>query len=67
MFSPEEINSILCGAIRGYAFLEELNLINDKIRIKNIYFGLKEKDPCIKITDSKLFPTSSNLDIVRNR
>ena len=31
----------MCGAIRGYASLEENKIPNDKVRLRNIYFGIK--------------------------
>ena len=32
--------------------------------MKNIYFGIKNKDPYIKVIDSKLFPTTNNIDCI---
>ena len=58
---------IIFGTVKGYAALEEQKIPNDKVRVKNIYFGLKDKDPYIKVIDSKLFPTKSNLECIRNR
>ena len=66
-FSADEINTIMIGAIRGYAALEEKKVANDKVRLRNIYFGIKDKSPITKIVDSKLFPTENNLTVVRNR
>ena len=60
-FSPDEMSMIIHGTVKGYAALEEQKIPNDKVRIRNIYFGLKEKDPFIKVVDSKLFPTKTNL------
>ena len=57
----------MAGAIRGYAALEERKIPNDKVRLRNIYFGIKDKSPITKIVDSKLFPTDNNLTIVRNK
>lgn len=57
----------MAGAIRGYAALEEHKIPNDKVRLKNIYFGIKEKAPITKIIDSKLFPTDNNLNAIKSK
>lgn len=48
------------GAVRGYALIEREGIANDKIRLKNMYFGLKDQVPILKVADSNLFPTKSN-------
>lgn len=37
------------------------------MRLKNIYFGIKDKSTNIKVIDSKLFPTDNNLTAVKNK
>lgn len=66
-FSADEINIIITGAIRGYSSLEGQQIPNDKVRLKNIYFGIKDKSTNIKVIDSKLFPTDNNINAVKNR
>ena len=57
----------MAGAIRGYAALEEQKIPNDKVRLRNIYFGIKDKSPITKIVDSRLFPTDNNLTTVKKK
>lgn len=59
-FTNEEINILICGALRGYAALEGHNIANTKVRLNNIYFGLAGGLPLPKVIDSKLFPTGTN-------
>jgi hypothetical protein len=59
-FSNEELSTILAGAVKGYASVEREGIPNDKVRLKNIYFGLKDQIPIVKIADSNLFPSKSN-------
>jgi hypothetical protein len=47
--------------------LEELKIPNEKVRLKNIYFGIKDKLTNVKVIDSKLFPTESNANAIKNR
>jgi hypothetical protein len=51
---------LICGALRGYAALEEQNIPNSKVRLNNMYFGLAGGLPLPKVVDSKLFPTAVN-------
>ena len=54
-FNREEIINVLISCIKGYAIIEnnrEANASifrNDKIRLKNIFFGIKNKDSLIKV------------------
>jgi hypothetical protein len=66
-FAAEELGSILAGAIKGYASVEAQGFSNSKIRLKNIYFGLKDQTPIVKIADSNLFRTKPNVDMIRLR
>lgn len=66
-FTADEINIILCGAVKGYAALEAANIPNDKVRLRNIYFGVKDKQTNVKVIDSKLFPNANNITAVKNR
>lgn len=66
-FTAEEINVIIAGAIRGYSALEASAIPNDKVRLQNIYFGIKDKLPIVKVIDSKLFPSDNNVTAVRKR
>ena len=66
-FTAEELNVIIAGAIRGYSSHEALSIPNDKVRLKNIYFGIKDKSPIVKVIDSKLFPDPNNVSTVKNR
>jgi hypothetical protein len=43
-----------------------LSIPNDKVRLKNIYFGIKDKSTNIKVIDSKLFPTDNNFLAIKN-
>jgi hypothetical protein len=64
-FTNEEVNILICGALRGYAALEAQNIPNSKVRLNNIYFGLAAGLPLPKVIDSKLFPTPTNANAVR--
>lgn len=64
-FTNEEINILICGALKGYAALEAQNIPNSKVRLNNIYFGLSNGLPLPKVIDSKLFPTPTNAMAVR--
>lgn len=64
-FTNEEINILICGALKGYAALEAQNIPNTKVRLNNIYFGLSNGLPLPKVIDSKLFPTPTNAMAVR--
>ena len=66
-FTAEELNVIIAGAIRGYSALETISIPNDKVRLKNIYFGIKDKSPIVKVIDSKLFPDQNNIGAVKSR
>lgn len=66
-FTAEEINILLAGAIRGYSALEDAKIPNDKVRLKNIYFGIKDRGSIVKVIDSKLFPTENNIKAIRSR
>ena len=66
-FTAEELNVIIAGSIRGYSSLEVLSIPNDKVRLKNIYFGIKDKSPIVKVIDSKLFPDQNNLNLAKTR
>ena len=57
----------MAGAIRGYASLEENKIPNDKVRLRNIYFGIKDKSPITKIIDSRLFPSDNNVTTVKKK
>jgi hypothetical protein len=37
---------------------------NDKIRLKNIFFGIKNKDSLIKVAESSLLTEKSNLEYI---
>lgn len=66
-FTNEEIGTILAGSVKGFASVEALGIPTNKVRLRNIYFGLKEQTPIIKIADSNLFPTKSNAELIRNK
>lgn len=66
-FTNEEINIITCGALRGYAALEQAGIPNTKVRLANIYFGLANVMPLPKVIDSTLFPTATNLSLARKQ
>ena len=66
-FTAQQINIIISGTIRGYCSLQANNIPNDKVRIKNIYFGIKDKATNVKVIDSKLFPTDTNITAVKNK
>lgn len=66
-FTAEEIGSILAGAVKGFASVEAQGFLNNKIRLKNIYFGLKDQTPIVKVADSNLFRTRANVDMIRLR
>ncbi len=55
----------MAGAIRAYSFLENLKIPNNKVRLRNIYFGLQDNLPLPKVIDSKLFPDPTNLIAVK--
>lgn len=59
------MGTILSGAVRGFAALEKLGIPNDKIKLKNVYFGLKEQTPIVKVADSHMFAIRSNCENVR--
>lgn len=64
-FTNEEINILICGALKGYAALETQNIPNSKVNLHNIYFGLSGGLPLPKVIDSKLFPSSTNAMAIR--
>jgi hypothetical protein len=59
----------MISCIKGYALIEregesigQSSLFrNDKIRLKNIFFGIKNKESLIKIAESSLLNEKSNL------
>lgn len=66
-FTNEEINIITCGALRGYAALEQERINNSKVKLSNIYFGLEHSLPLPKVIDSNLFPTPTNIQLARRQ
>lgn len=66
-FTSEEINIITCGALRGYAALEQERINNSKVKLSNIYFGLENSLPLPKVIDSNLFPTPTNMQLARRQ
>lgn len=44
-----------------------MGIPTNKVRLRNIYFGLKDQTPIIKVADSNLFPTRPNAEAIRNR
>lgn len=66
-FAAEELGTILAGSIKGFASIEAEGFQNNKIRLKNIYFGLKDQIPIVKVADSNLFRTKANVDMIRLR
>ena len=65
-FTNEELNVLASGLIQGYAALEAEKIINDKVRINNIYFGIKEGSSLPKVIDSSLFPSPTNIQAIKN-
>lgn len=48
-FTKQEINNFLTSTIKGYSAIERAGYHADKVRLKNIFVGIKSKQPVIKV------------------
>lgn len=48
-FTKEEVLNFLCSTVRGYSNIEKAGFQTDKIRLKNIFIGIKNRQPIIKV------------------
>lgn len=60
-FDKEEITRILYAAIRGYAAIERTGSANTKVRMAHIFVGVQAKESLIKVIDSSLLSSPTNL------
>lgn len=42
-FSQEEIYSFVSSTVKGYTNIEQAGFKTDKVRLKNIFFGIKNR------------------------
>lgn len=59
-FTKEEIISFLNSTIKGYSAIERAGYRTDKIRLKNIFVGIKDKSSIIKVAENSLIEPKSN-------
>lgn len=59
-FTKEEIMNFINSTIKGYADIERGGFPTDKVRLKNIFIGIKDRDPIIKVAETNLLASNSN-------
>jgi hypothetical protein len=59
-FTKEEIINFISSTVKGYAGIERVGLCNDKVRLKNIFIGIKGREPIIKVAENSLIDQKSN-------
>lgn len=61
---------MIISCVKGYGLIERNRhedgaiFKNDKIRLKNIFFGIKNKESLIKVPESSLLSEKSNLSCI---
>lgn len=53
--------NFITSAIKGYAAIERAGFKTDKVRLRNIFVGIKDKEPIIKVAETNLIAPESNL------
>jgi hypothetical protein len=63
-FTSEEIRRIVYAAIKGYSALEKMGCPNDKVRLAHVFVGVHLKESLIKVVDSQLLTSPTNLQCI---
>lgn len=66
-FTKEEAMNFITSAIHGYASIERAGFKTDKVRLRNIFFGIKNKEPVIKVAETNLIAPQSNYESMINK
>ena len=59
--------NFIISAIRGYASIERAGFKTDKVRLRNIFVGIKNKEPLIKVAETNLIAPDSNYEAMLNK
>lgn len=59
-FNLEEIRNIIGSTIKGYKAIEDAGYQNNKVRLRHIFFGIKNRESVIKVTEGSLIAEASN-------
>lgn len=59
-FTKEEVLNFLCSTVRGYSNIEKAGFRADKVGLKNVFIGIKNRQQVIKVAESSLIEPKSN-------
>jgi DNA-directed RNA polymerase subunit F len=59
-FTGEEVRSILVSAVKGFTAIEAASYPVDKVRLRHIFFGIRNRESVIKVTEASLITKHTN-------
>ena len=54
------------SAIKGYSSIERAGYKNDKVRLRNMFIGIRSKHPVLKVAETNMISMESNYDAIKN-